>query len=137
MRKAGAGVIAGIFVAVTAWGCADADANATGAGAQAATGTRTVTGQVVCLVCYARNNANVGSDHDSGRVCAEACVKGEGNPVGIVATDGKVYQFAGGLVANNNAKAAQHVAHKVTVTGEVYEKDGMTMIRADDLKMAQ
>src|SRR5262245_9074739 len=105
--------------------------------AQTMTGTRTVTGQVVCLVCYARNNANTGSDHDSGRVCAEACIKWEGNPVGIVATDGKVYQFAGGLVANNNAKASQHIAHKVTVTGEVYEKDGMAMIRADDLQMAQ
>jgi hypothetical protein len=136
MRKVVGGLVGGLFVAVTTWGCskADADANAT---TQAVTGTRTVTGQVVCLVCYARNNANTGSDHDSGRVCAEACIKWEGNPVGIVAADGKVYQFAGGLVANNNAKASQHVAHKVTVTGEVYEKDGMTMIRADDLKMAQ
>ncbi len=134
MRKAVAGLVATLLVAVTTWGCSEADANAT---AQTATGTRTVTGQVVCLVCYARNNANTGSDHDSGRVCAEACIKWEGNPVGIVAADGKVYQLAGGLVANNNAKAAQHVAHKVTVTGEVYEKDGMTMIRADDLTMAQ
>ncbi len=64
-------------------------------------------------------------------------MKWEGNPVGVVATDGKVYQLAGSLVANNNAKVSQHVAHKVTVTGEVYEKDGMTMLRADDLKMAQ
>ena len=134
MRKVVAGLIGGLFVAVTTLGCSDADANAT---AQTASGTRTVTGQVVCLVCYARNNANTGSDHDSGRVCAEACIKWEGNPVGIVATDGKVYQFAGGLVANNNAVASQHVAHKVSVTGEVYEKDGMTMIRADELKMAQ
>ena len=134
MRKVVAGLIGGLIVAVMTGGCSGADATAT---AQTAAGTRTVTGQVVCLVCYARNNANTGSDHDSGRVCAEACVKWEGNPVGIVATDGKVYQFAGGLVANNNAVASRHVAHKVTVTGEVYEKDGMTMIRADDLTMAQ
>jgi len=71
MRKAVAGLVGGLFIAVTTWGCAETDANAT---AQTATGTRTVTGQVVCLVCYARNNANTGSDHDSGRVCAEACV---------------------------------------------------------------
>jgi hypothetical protein len=134
MRKAVAGLISGLFVATMSSGCRGADASVSD---QSATGTRTVTGQVVCLVCYPRNNANIGSDHDTGRVCAEACVKWEGNPVGIVATDGKVYQFAGGLVANNNAKAGQHVAHKVTVTGEVFEKDGMTMIRADDLKMAQ
>ena len=134
MRKAVAGLVAGLFVAMTSGGCSGADANP---GAQAATGTRTVTGPVVCLVCYARNNANTGSDHDSGRVCAEACVKWEGNPVGVVAADGKVYQLAGGLVAKNNAKVSPHVAHKVTVTGEVYDKDGMTMLRADDLKMAQ
>ena len=134
MRKVLAGLVGGLFVAITAAGCSEADADANG---QSATGTRTVTGQVVCLVCYARNNANTGSDHDSGRVCAEACIKWEGNPVGLVASDGKVYQFSGGLIANNNAKAGQHVAHKVTVTGEVYEKDGMTMIRANDLQMAQ
>ena len=133
MRKVVAGLVGGLLAVATS-GCTGADANAN---AQTATGTRTVTGQVVCLVCYARNNANTGSDHDSGRVCAEACIKWEGNPVGIVATDGKVYQFAGGLVANNNAKASQHIAQKVTVTGEVYEKDGMTMIRAEDLQRAQ
>lgn len=107
------------------------------AGTQALTGTRTVTGQVVCLVCYARNHANTGADHDSGRVCAQACVKWEGNPVGIVATDGKVYQFSGGLVANNNAKASEYLAQKVTITGEVSEKDGMAMIKADDARVVQ
>jgi hypothetical protein len=135
MRKAVAGFAGGLCVlASMTWGCGEADAVS---GAQTAGGTRTVTGQVVCLVCYARNNANTGVDHDSGRVCAQACVKWEGNPVGLVAADGKVYQFAGGLVANNNAKASPHLAHKVSVDGEIYEKDGMTMIRADDLKMVQ
>jgi hypothetical protein len=105
--------------------------------AQGAAGTRTVTGQVVCLVCYARNKANTGADHDSGRMCAHACIKWEGNPAGVVATDGKVYQLAGSIVANNNAGVLPHVAHAVSVTGEVYEKDGMTMIRADELKKAQ
>lgn len=133
MRTAVVGLVGGLFLASMTWACSNADAVPS---AQTATGMRTVSGQVVCLVCYARNNANTGVDHDTGRVCAQACVKWEGNPVGIVATDGKVYQFAGGLVANNNAVAAQHLAHTVSVTGEVYEKDGMTMIRADDLKMA-
>ena len=99
--------------------------------------TETVTGQVVDLVCYARNNANTGLDHDSGRVCAIACVKWEGNPAGIVATDGKVYQFAGGLVANNNAKIVPHLTHTVAVTGEVYEKDGMMMLSANDVTMVK
>jgi len=92
--------------------------------------TATVTGQVVDLVCYARNKANTGLDHDDGRACAMACVKWEGNPVGIVAADGKVYQFAGDIVANNNAKVAPLLAKTITVTGDVTEKDGMTMLSA-------
>lgn len=102
--------------------------------AQGNASTRTVTGQVVCLVCYGRNKANTGADHDSGRMCAHACIKWEGNPAGVVASDGKVYQLAGGVVANNNAKVLPHIAHTVSVTGDVYEKDGMTLIRADELK---
>jgi hypothetical protein len=105
--------------------------------AQGATGARTVTGEVVCLVCYARNKANTGADHDSGRMCAHACIRWEGNPAGVVATDGKVYQLAGGVVANNNVKVLPHIAHTVSVTGDVYEKDGMPMIRADELKTVQ
>jgi len=105
--------------------------------ASVAAAPETVTGQVVDLVCYARNTANTGIDHDDGRVCAIACVKWEGNPVGIVATNGKVYQFAGGLVANNNAKIVPHLSHTVTVTGEVSEKDGMLMLSANDVTMVK
>ncbi len=104
--------------------------------AQGSAGTRTVTGQLVCLVCYARNNANIAADHDSGKMCAQACVRWEGNPAGIVAADGKVYQLTGGVAANNNAKILPYIARRVTVTGEVYDKDGMTMIRADDMRAA-
>src|SRR5262245_41828110 len=88
----------------------------------------TVTGKVIDLVCYARDNANTELDHGEDRVCAIACVKWEGNPVGLVTADGKVYQFTGGLVAENNTKIAPHLAHTVTVTGRVFEKDGMTML---------
>ena len=103
----------------------------------AAAKTETVTGQVVDLVCYARNRANTGLDHEDARVCAIACVKWEGNPVGIVATDGKVYQFEGGLTANNNAKIAPHLAHTVTVTGDVSEKDGMMMLSSNEVTMVK
>ncbi|MGC4086198.1 MAG: hypothetical protein QM736_29765 [Vicinamibacterales bacterium] len=111
-------------------------ANSAPAAAQAPR-TVTVTGQIIDLVCYARNNANVGMDHDDGRVCAMACVKWEGNPVGIVTTDGKVYQFTGGIVANNNTKIAPYVAKTVTVTGTVSEKDGMAMLSASDVTLAK
>jgi len=57
--------------------------------------------------------------------------------VGIVATDGKVYQFEGGLTANNNAKIAPHLAHTVTVTGDVSEKDGMMMLSSNEVTMVK
>jgi hypothetical protein len=104
--------------------------------AQTPAQTRTITGQVVCLVCYARNHANTGADHDDGRMCAQACIKWEGNPAGVLTAEGKVYQLAGGVVANNNARVLPHIARRVSVTGEIYEKDGMTMIRAEDIKPA-
>lgn len=97
---------------------------------------RSVTGRVVCLVCYARNHANTGADHDDGRMCAQACIKWEGNPAGLLDADGKVYQLAGGVVANNNAKVIPFIARTASVTGELFERDGMTMIRADDITAA-
>jgi hypothetical protein len=135
VKKAEFVLVMGVIAALATTACQNA--TPVTAIAQDARGSRTVTGQVVCLVCYARNKANTGADHDSGRLCAHACIKWEGNPAGVVATDGKVYQLAGGVVANNNAKVLPHIAHTVSVTGEVYEKDGMTMIRADELKAVQ
>lgn len=119
------------FVMAVAAGLAAGCSSPVASAPPPATGQRTVAGQVVCLVCYARNNANTGHDHDSGRVCDIACVKWEGNPVGLVADDGSVYQFTGGLTAENNALAARYLAKKVSVTGEVFEKDGMMLLRAD------
>jgi hypothetical protein len=125
----------GLVVALATTGC-DHATRAT-AMAQRTAGTRTVTGRVVCLVCYARNKANTGADHDSGRMCAHACIKWEGNPAGVVATDGNVYQLAGAVTANNNSGILPHIAGMVSVTGDVYEKDGMTMIRSSELKKVQ
>ena len=135
MRKAEFVLVAAVLCAIATTACDRLNAARTIA--QGGVGTRTVTGRVVCLVCYSRNKANTGADHDSGRTCAHACIKWEGNPAGIVAPDGKVYQLAGGVVANNNAGVLPHIAHTVSVTGEVYEKDSMTMIRADELKTIQ
>jgi hypothetical protein len=99
--------------------------------------TETVTGKVIDLVCYARNQANTELDHDVGRVCAIACIKWEGNPAGILTAEGKVYQLTGGVLGKNNTKIAQHIAHTVTITGNVYEKDGMTMLSAETLSMVK
>ena len=135
MRSVGFVLMTAVLAAIATTACDRVTAVRTLA--QGATGTRTVTGRVVCLVCYSRNKANTGADHDSGRMCAHACIKWEGNPAGIVAADGKVYQLAGGVIANNNAGVLPHIAHTVSATGEVYDKDGMTMIRTDELKAAR
>jgi hypothetical protein len=93
--------------------------------------TETVTGEVVSLSCYFQNKKNVGK---AGLLCAQATVKYEGNPVGLVTADGKVYQLAGGLVANNNAKVVPLLSHTVTVTGEVSKKAGIMVISVDEAK---
>jgi hypothetical protein len=102
-----------------------------------ATGQATVTGQVIDLACHARNQANTGMDHDRGFACAQACVKWEGQPAGLLTPDGKVYQIAGILASNNNVKIAPHLAHTVTIAGDVSEKDGMLMLTATDVKMVE
>lgn len=99
----------------------------------AAASTETVTGEVISLSCYFQNPANIGS---AGHVCALATVKYEGNPVGLLTADGKVYQMAGGLVANNNAKMVPFLGHTVTITGDVSEARGhILMITAADAKL--
>ena len=87
--------------------------------------TETVTGQVISLSCYYQNHANVGP---AGMVCAWATVRYEGNPVGLLASDGKVYQLAGDLVANNNAKMVPFLGRTVTITGDVTEARGHVLV---------
>src|SRR5262245_60242729 len=98
--------------------------------------TETITGEVIDLACYARNKVT-GMHHDRALECAWACVRWEGQPVGLLAADGKVYQLAGGLVANSNAKIAPHLTHKISVTGEVTEIDGMLTLTSNDLTMVK
>jgi hypothetical protein len=97
--------------------------------------SETVTGKVIDLYCYTLSKADTGMDHRSGRECALACVKYEEQPVGILTSSGKVYQFAGGLLANHRAKIVPHLTHTVTVTGEVTKMDGLMVITANDLQM--
>jgi hypothetical protein len=68
--------------------------------------------------------------------CARACAL-EGFPVGLLTTDGKVYHVTGDLAANSNAKLAPHMTKTVTITGDVSQKDGETIIAGSDLKVAR
>ena len=111
--------------------------------ARARAKTETVTGKVVDLFCYdPASGANSGMDHKAagaadqdGLECAWACARWEGQPVGLLTADGKLYQLAGGVVADNNAKIAPHVTHTVTITGDVVEQHGISVLTAADLKM--
>lgn len=103
--------------------------------APAAAGAQSVTGEVISLSCYFQDKKNVGQ---AGLMCATATVKYEGNPPGLLTADGKVYQLAGGLVANNNAKVVPRLGHTVTITGQISEARGhMLMITADDATLVK
>lgn len=96
--------------------------------------TETLTGQLVDLAYYSLNKNAVGAGHLYGVVGAQATAR-EGFPVGLLTSDGKVYEIQGGLAANLNAKLIPHFAHTVSITGDVAEKDGIKTITADDLKV--
>jgi hypothetical protein len=98
---------------------------------------QTVTGQVIDLACYALDKTNTTNVHRGrGYTCGQACAK-EGFAVGLLASDGKVYQITGGLAANKNARLVPHMSHTVKITGDVGEKDGIATIAAGDLEMAK
>ena len=107
-------------------------------GAPAFAATETVKGQIVDQACYKMDKSNTGVDHKmpkgDTKDCAIGCAKA-GRPMAILTSDGKVYEIAGGLAAEKNAKIIAHVSHTVEVTGDVTEKEGKMMIAADSLKM--
>jgi hypothetical protein len=94
-----------------------------GAAAPLLAATETITGEVISLSCYMNDKTNIGR---KGYTCALATVKWEGNPGGLLTADGKVYQIAGGLTANNNEKLWPILGHTVTITGETSQTPGRT-----------
>jgi len=96
--------------------------------------TKTVTGKLVDLACYGQNKENTENAHKGkGYDCGKACAR-EGFPVGILTSDGKVYQVSGDLAAHANAKLVPHIAETVTITGDVSEKGGIAVITSNELK---
>jgi len=107
-------------------------------GAPAFAKTETVTGQVIDQACYKMDKSNTGNDHKmpkgDTKDCAIGCAKA-GRPLALLTSDGKVYEIAGGLAADKNAKLIPHIAHTVEITGDVMDHGGSMMITADSLKM--
>jgi hypothetical protein len=124
MRKMFAGIMVAAFVIAL--------------GAPAFAKTETVKGQIVDETCYALDKSNTGVDHKmpkgDTKDCAIGCAKA-GRPMAILTADGKVYEIAGGLAADKNAKIVPHVGHTVEVTGDVMDHGDKMMITADTLKM--
>jgi hypothetical protein len=100
--------------------------------------TETVKGQIVDVGCYKMDKSNTGVDHKmpkgDTKDCAIGCAKA-GQPMGVLTSDGKVYEIAGGLAADKNAKIVPHVGHTVEITGDVMDHGGKMMISADSLTM--
>ena len=107
-------------------------------GAPAFAKTETIKGQIVDESCYKMDKSNTGVDHKmpkgDTKDCAIGCAKA-GRPMAILTADGKVYEIAGGLAADKNAKIIAHIGHTVEVTGDVMDHGDKMMITADALKM--
>jgi hypothetical protein len=100
--------------------------------------TETITGKVVDQACYMKDKVNnAGDDHKMPKdtaACATACAK-EGHPLALLTSDGKLYEIAGALADNKNAKLIPHIAHTVSITGDTMTMGDKMMIHGSDLKM--
>jgi hypothetical protein len=82
---------------------------------------KTLTGEVVDLICYIDHN----STGDKHAACAAKCIK-EGGPVGIL-TEGKAYIIVGDHKPMND-QLAEHAGKTITVKGKVAERGGLALI---------
>lgn len=100
--------------------------------------TETITGKIVDMNCYLKDKVNnAGNDHKMPKDtadCAVECAK-EGSPLALLTSDGKVYEIAGALAENKNAKLIPHITHTVSITGDTMDMSGKMMIHASELKM--
>jgi hypothetical protein len=83
---------------------------------------KTVTGEVVDMMCYVDHNA-IGEEH--GKSCGTKCIKG-GGPVGIV-SEGKAYLVVGEHKPIND-QLAEYCGKTITVKGKLAERGGIAMI---------
>jgi hypothetical protein len=83
---------------------------------------KTVTGEVVDVMCYVDHNA-VGEKH--GQSCGAKCIK-SGGPVGIV-ENGKAYLVVGEHKPMND-QLAEYCGKTVTLKGKIAERGGIAML---------
>lgn len=90
--------------------------------------TKTVTGEVVDLMCYLDHGAK-GQKHAE---CAETCIK-SGGPVGLLTADNQLYLIIGEHKPMND-QLAPLAAKTITVKGKVVERNGMKMIENAEIQ---
>jgi len=83
---------------------------------------KTVTGEVVDMMCYVDHNA-MGDGH--GSACGAKCIK-NGGPVGIV-EDGKAYLVVGEHKPIND-QLADSCGKTITLKGKFVERGGIAML---------
>jgi hypothetical protein len=83
---------------------------------------KTVTGEIVDMMCYVDHNA-VGETH--GQSCGAKCIRG-GGPVGIV-SDGKAYLVVGEHKPMND-QLAEYCGKTVTLKGKAADRGGIAML---------
>jgi hypothetical protein len=77
---------------------------------------QTVQGELVTIMCVAKNGAKgQGPAHAD---CAIDCAK-KGYPLAVLAADGTLFKITGPLAADNNEKLQSLLAKRVVATGEV------------------
>jgi len=83
--------------------------------------TKTITGEVVDMMCFVDHNAT-GDKHAA---CAAKCIKG-GGPVGI-SSEGKTYLVVGEHKPMNE-QLAEYAGKTVTLKGKLAEREGIAML---------
>ena len=87
-----------------------------------AAGDKTVTGEIVDMMCYVDHNA-MGEGH--GQSCGSKCIK-NGGPVGIV-SDGKAYLVVGEHKPMND-ELADSCGKTITLKGKLAERGGIALL---------
>ena len=83
---------------------------------------KSVTGEIVDMMCYVDHNA-IGEEH--GKSCGAKCIK-SGGPVGIV-SDGKAYLVVGEHKPMND-QLADSCGKTITLKGKLAERGGVALL---------
>jgi hypothetical protein len=91
--------------------------------------TKTVSGEILDMKCF-MTSGDHGPDH---KECAASCIS-RGEPMGVLADDGKVYLLIKGKDAAAFDAAKKLAGEMVTVTGTLSEKNGVQALIVSEVK---